>query len=307
MWRLVAVALLLAIAAWWFVSGTSGEPVAHDSAREPAADSSGGADFDSVKPLLPPSQSATPNPARKAATIPPHAVAQGVADANLMVRDSQLVGPLDTSQQSAPRAAAGGDPRESRMPRDWRACYPSTNAANGGYLFSSDDSDAWSGSLSASVSSRVERPNPAGAGFCQTISAAGLKGKRVEYSIHMRTRDAMPGAHIVFRAENADGRVVAFYNMAERWVRGTADWMRYSVVIDVPENAVVIFVGATLIGTGTLWIDDAGLQAVSATSPLTQRPQPLNFYNLVVDPGSLPAELRNTGFEVTVNRPQSDY
>jgi hypothetical protein len=301
--RFVWVALFVLAAGSWLALHDSGGSGAPDSvAVESPGDSVSQAQGVTApaSPSIPTQNPSSGYPETPSRTVPGIA-AQGAADTNQAggaTRTSTLLAatPDDTAKDNA-----GDEPEKTRMPEHWRICYPSANPANGGYLFTSDDSTAWSGTFSARISSRVAQPNPAGAAFCQTLSAARLKGQRVEYSIHLRTRDAVPGAHIVFRAERADGRVVAFYNMAERWVRGTTDWNRFSVVIDVPENAAVIFVGATLVGTGTLWMDDAGL-TTSPGTPLTQQPLPANFYNQVVDASTLASELRNAGFEDTRER-----
>lgn len=303
-WRIGVVALLVAAAGLWFAYRAPGDYGARDAVGRESQDHSTNAPDAISTPVPPgiPTRSVSPNLTEVASRSLPRAAAQASDFPKQAAGEAQGASPLSAAGNSESKHDAAEGPDKSLMPRHWAACYPSANPANGGYLFASDDSTAWSGAFSARISSRVAQPNPAGAAFCQSIAATRFKGQRVEYSIHLRTGDAVPGAHIVFRAERADGRVLAFYNMAERWVRGTTDWKRFSVVIDVPEGAAVIFVGATLVGTGTLWMDDADLTSAPQGTPLTQRPPPANFYTQVVDASSLANELRNPGFEDTRKR-----
>ncbi len=298
------VALFVVAAGSWLARHYFGESGARDSVADESQGDSAGAEQDISTPATPaaPPHIASSMQSEAAPRTLPGLAAKGVADIGQDGGAPPASSSLNATLNDSSKGDAGDAPEKTRMPEHWKVCYPSANPANGGYLFASDDSAAWSGTFSARISSRVAQPNPAGAAFCQTISAARFKGQRVEYSIYLQTRNAVPGAHIVLRAERADGRVVAFYNMAERWVRGTTDWNRFSVVIDVPGNAAVIFVGATLVGTGTLWMDDAAL-TTSPGTPLTQQPLPANFYNQVVDTNSLASELRNPGFEDTRDRP----
>jgi hypothetical protein len=113
----------------------------------------------------------------------------------------------------------------------------------------------------------------------------------------MRTRDARGGAHLLLRAEAANGRLLAFYNMEGRWVRENTDWTHYSVVIDIPESASVIVIGASLVNAGSLWIDDAQIVEVPIDRQLTQPPFAAVVYNEPVDARMLPPRLLNAGFE----------
>jgi len=200
---------------------------------------------------------------------------------------------------AAPTAAAGpGDAKdgEDAFPRYWRRCFRDPGAA-ADYRVVSDPGTAWSGSRSARVSSLVASPRSPGAGVCQVIAATSIKGRRVRLTLHMRTSNAVPGAHMLFRAEGGDGRVLAFYNMEPRWVSGTQDWAAYSAVLDVPEQSAVVMFGGSLVNAGTLWIDDALIEIVGRDVAVTQGPPPGVQYNPVVDPASLSRALQNPGFE----------
>ncbi len=89
---------------------------------------------------------------------------------------------------------------------------------------------------------------------------------------------------------------LAFDNMKDRPIKGTTEWRKYEVVLDVPEEAEDIFFGFLLHGTGRAWVDDITFDVVGrdvATTDLRLEPQ-------INDEGpspDLPKEPRNLDFE----------
>ncbi|MCA9492492.1 MAG: hypothetical protein KC621_21310 [Myxococcales bacterium] len=49
--------------------------------------------------------------------------------------------------------------------------------------------------------------------------------------------------------------MLSFDNMQERPIRGTQDWTRHEIVLDVPTGATNIAFGILVAGKGTVWID----------------------------------------------------
>jgi hypothetical protein len=78
---------------------------------------------------------------------------------------------------------------------------------------------------------------------------------------------------------------LALDNMQNRPIRGTTDWTRYEVVLDVPAEGVAIAYGTLLEGAGSVWVDDVSLEVVDASvattskesSPSAPKPQNLDF------------------------------
>jgi putative CocE/NonD family hydrolase len=75
--------------------------------------------------------------------------------------------------------------------------------------------------------------------------------------------------------------------MTGREVRGTADWQRCEIVLEVPADATLISFGAFLNGQGTLWADDFEFAVVDDTGPTTGRLYPRQIPTL--RPDLLPA------------------
>ena len=68
-----------------------------------------------------------------------------------------------------------------------------------------------------------------------------------------------------------DGELLGFDNMMPRAVKGTTDWKRYEVVLDVLPETVNIFFGTLLSGSGRVWVDDLKLETVGNDSPTTNQ------------------------------------
>ena len=73
--------------------------------------------------------------------------------------------------------------------------------------------------------------------------------------------------------------VLGFDGMEHRLVRGTTDWKRYEVILDVPEDSTGISFGLMLIGGGSpahcgAWIDDVELGLATAQDAVTQAQPP---------------------------------
>ena len=71
---------------------------------------------------------------------------------------------------------------------------------------------------------------------------------------------------------------LAFDNMGNRKIEGTTQWTKYSVVLDVPEDAAAIAFGLLMAGKGQVWVDDLAFDVVGpdvASTALETEPQEL--------------------------------
>ena len=127
------------------------------------------------------------------------------------------------------------------------------------------------GNASAFLKSRT----PDAAGFVtlmQTIDAERWHGKRVRLDGWLRTSSVERTAVLWMRI---DGRVreqmLGFDNMHDRELRGTVDWTRVQIVLDVAPEAVSISFGIILAGAGEVWADDLRFEVVTNRVPTTAR------------------------------------
>jgi hypothetical protein len=103
----------------------------------------------------------------------------------------------------------------------------------------------------------------------QIMSPQDYVGKRVELSGWLKTENVEELAGLWMRIDGDNGRVFGFDNMLNRPIKGTTDWKRYSVVLDVPKATREIHFGILLNGTGEVWASTMRLEKVSKDVPST--------------------------------------
>jgi hypothetical protein len=101
----------------------------------------------------------------------------------------------------------------------------------------------------------------------QAFKADDYRGKRVRMSAWMKTEDA-ESANLWLRVDGTN-RTLGFDNMGNRAVRGTNEWKKYELTVDVPAEAVDIAFGAFAAGKGQVWVDDYSFEVVSQEVPST--------------------------------------
>lgn len=108
----------------------------------------------------------------------------------------------------------------------------------------------------------------------QILPADAWRGKRVRLSGWLRTKDVASGwAGLWMRVDSETKPNLAFDNMPSRGPRGTTEWKRYEVVLDVAPEASNLFFGVILAGNGTVWADDLALEEVPQSVPVTALPK----------------------------------
>jgi len=99
-------------------------------------------------------------------------------------------------------------------------------------------------------------------------------GKRVRMSGMVKTKDVSDWSGLWFRIdEKGSDKSLGFDNMhdgkKDRSIRGTTDWTKYEIVLDVPLNASNLAYGALLVGTGQIWFDNIKFEIVDNSVPTT--------------------------------------
>ena len=99
-------------------------------------------------------------------------------------------------------------------------------------------------------------------------------GKRVRMTGMLKTKDVSGWAGLWLRIDTKTPiRAVVFDNMHDRKkdtsVKGTTDWKKYEIILDVPANASNIAFGALLSGTGQIWFDKLNFEIVATDIPTT--------------------------------------
>lgn len=104
----------------------------------------------------------------------------------------------------------------------------------------------------------------------QEFRADHYRGKRIRFSGVLKTADA-DWAGLWLRIDEGS-TTLAFDNMQDRPVKGSTEWKRYEVVLDVPPNATGIFFGVLLSGSGEVWLNDSKIEVVGGEILPTAQP-----------------------------------
>jgi hypothetical protein len=135
------------------------------------------------------------------------------------------------------------------------------------YDVGTDAQAAYNGHPSGYLKSKV--PDTGGFGtLMQAFRADKYLGKRVRFSAFVKSEGIQDWAGLWMRVDKGTDSV-AFDNMQERPIKGTTDWQKYEVVLDVPQDATGIFYGILLGGTGEVWLNSAKFEVVGADVPAT--------------------------------------
>ena len=119
----------------------------------------------------------------------------------------------------------------------------------------------------------------------QAIDASEYRGKRLRLSSYVKSKGVENWAGVWMRVDGPEqSRSLAFDNMNDRPIKGTKDWTRCDIVLDVANEATGIAFGILVNGPGTVWLDDVKFEVVTTAVPTTgtrqgvaKKPANLNF------------------------------
>lgn len=156
----------------------------------------------------------------------------------------------------------------------------------GGYQVRAVEDRVRTGKWAAKIGLVDERGYEAFGVFGRCVDAESFVGTTVRYHGFIATEDVDgTEAGMWLRAEAGDKAVLAFDNMIDRPLRGTADFTQHEIVLDIPVGSARLCFGTLLAGSGTLWADDFVLESIASIG--TGRPVT----------ATLQSELSNGGFE----------
>ncbi|MFK7747336.1 MAG: S41 family peptidase [Kordia sp.] len=84
---------------------------------------------------------------------------------------------------------------------------------------------------------------------------ADFEGTTISLTGYMKTKDVKGYAGLLLRVDG-NGKSLVFDNMSKQKIEGTNDWKKYTITLDYPEDAEMIFVAGILSGEGVAWFDD---------------------------------------------------
>ena len=126
----------------------------------------------------------------------------------------------------------------------------------------------FNGKKSAYLRSKGLEPEGFGT-LMQTFQARAYLGKRLRYSASVKSEEVEKWAGLWMRIDGPQVGMLGFDNMQNRPIKGTADWQRYEIVLDVPQESTNIAFGILMEGSGQVWLSDIQFAEVSTEVPLT--------------------------------------
>ena len=126
------------------------------------------------------------------------------------------------------------------------------------------------GKNAATIKSREEKINGFGT-LMQECIPGNYLGRRVRMSAFVKSKDVENKAGLWLRVdESGEKKPLAFDNMLDRPIKGTTEWKKYEIVLDIPANASNLAYGALLAGRGQIWFDDLKFEIVDSTISTTR-------------------------------------
>lgn len=132
-----------------------------------------------------------------------------------------------------------------------------------------------SGSIKSILSAGIDNGRNV-AHLMQTIKADNYHGKRLRMSAYIKS-EAVERAALWMRMDGEEMKVFGLDTMDNRPIKGTADWQKYEIVLDVPIETQQIVFGVNLKGSGQIWIDDVRFEVVAPSVPTTTTKSPTEF------------------------------
>jgi hypothetical protein len=111
-------------------------------------------------------------------------------------------------------------------------------------------------------------------------------GKRVRMTGFMKSKDIDGWAGFWLRVDQTNSqKALSFDNMQDRALKGTDDWKKYEIVLDVPAQASNLAYGALLYGTGQIWFNNLTFEIVDTSVPRTVNDN--TGYSILKEPSNL--------------------
>lgn len=133
------------------------------------------------------------------------------------------------------------------------------------YEIGVDGKVTWQGRPAAFL--RSTQPKTGGFGtLMQNASVRDYRGKRLRFRAYVKTSGVSAWAGLWMRIEEAS-RVLAFDNMWTRPIKGTTDWTRHDVVLDVAPTATGVSFGVLMGAGGTVWLSGIQVEVVDGPAP----------------------------------------
>jgi tetratricopeptide (TPR) repeat protein len=136
------------------------------------------------------------------------------------------------------------------------------------------------GKASAYVRSKFNESDGSAFGnVMQTVSADRFRGQRIRLSAQVKAVRVEGDAGLWVRVDGATKSPLSFDNMSNRPIKGTIDWKKYEIILDIPEESACIAFGILMPGVGQIWVDDVAFDLVGKDVPTTDMGETARDYS----------------------------
>jgi AraC family transcriptional regulator len=151
--------------------------------------------------------------------------------------------------------------------------------AEGAYAATIDTTVSHSGHASFLMYSLGAATNSTWLASQQIVDASPYRGRRVRLSGYLRTQNVSSAdLWLVVNGVTGGAPMTLLSSHLAPPLHGTLDWQVGSIVFEVDSNATCLRFGATIHGTGAVWLDDVSVDTVSMSVAVTAkagRPEPV--------------------------------
>ena len=117
----------------------------------------------------------------------------------------------------------------------------------------------------AFLRSRPDATSYDAANLTEWFRAKLYRAKQMRFSVLVKTDSVPEGAGLFMVSDDFNPSLPG--PDSERPIRGSHDWQRYALEMDVPADALTISIGVHLAGSGQVWLDDVRFEAVGSDVP----------------------------------------
>jgi hypothetical protein len=113
------------------------------------------------------------------------------------------------------------------------------------------------------------------AGFAtimQTCNAKNYLGTRIKMTGFIKSENVADWAGMWLRVDSKKAmELLSFDNMQDRPIKGTTDWTKCEITLDVPEESGTINFGVLMSGTGKIWFDNISFEILDNKIPIVSK------------------------------------
>lgn len=118
----------------------------------------------------------------------------------------------------------------------------------------------------------------------QSCSAKNYLGKKIKLSAYVKSQNVAGWSGLWLRVNSDNAKKpLSFDNMYNRSIKGTNDWKKYEIILDVPLESSKLSYGLLINGTGKVWFDQLNIEIIGdidskiSTFDLPDKPTNIDF------------------------------